>query len=185
MTSWQEALKTAESTGGSFIRLGDGQSVTMCISGEPLYRRVHWVDKRPWLCAGNDCALCADGEKVQKKYAMHAYDVNAEEWKVLELGPRGFQEVAENWEDFPKHQINLKRTGAGMNDTRYRARLGEKISDELKKKMAAAKKLDLKTLLLDSIDTADKKDGNGKQAGRARKSGPAYDEEQPPDSTPF
>jgi hypothetical protein len=157
----QEENKAQMGGGGLFVRLKDGESITGAIDGEPLLRRIHWVDKTPRRCAGVDCLECQRGDRARRSWAFAFFDTEANAWRIVELSPTAFDEVAELSDDLETHAITIKRSGSGMQDTRYRARLAGRITADLRQRMDDEERPDLEVLLVDNVEECSTRKRNG------------------------
>lgn len=101
---------TPPEIGGLYIKLSDGQSVTLRIAGEPV------VYEETFERQGED-------PRVSTRYAWKALDVERQEPVILQGGIRMFKDIATlatnpNWGDPTKYDITIKRTGVELS-TKY------------------------------------------------------------------
>lgn len=136
--------------GKHFITLKDGEEVVGVCQGEPHVHYNHWdnANKRSTVCIGEDCKLCAGGDKKKFRFRLNMIVKGTAglEPKILEGGWKLYNALGEINVEYPleKTYIKVKRTGKTMNDTVYTVLPSKALlSDETKKMMETMELLPL------------------------------------------
>lgn len=176
--SWSTAKQSAERqmSGGLFVRLKDGDSITGVVDDDVVERRTHWIANSVYRCRGKGCAECS-AEKPRVSFAFLMFDVDAANWRIVELSRTAFLEVAELEDELPTHVVTIKRTGSAMHDTRYRARSKGEIDDGIRSRMSAAEKPDARRMLVDEVPLTEER---GASAKHTTVSGDAFSDDDLP-----
>lgn len=172
--SWDKARTLADkhaSQGGIFVRLaGDGDKIVGVFCGEPFAREVVWTGER---YETYDAANKAHADKRPSLRVMLNFYVPAENaMKVIEGGTTWFKDVLKIRDKYgvDKWLFEIERHGeAGNPKTTYSLLPEEKVTDELKAKIAACELHDLERLANSQGDAEDAKPAT---ASAGRKDGP-------------
>jgi hypothetical protein len=172
--SWDKARTLADkhaSQGGIFVRLaGDGDKIVGVFCGEPFAREVVWTGER---YETYDAANKAHADKRPSLRVMLNFYVPAENaMKVIEGGTTWFKDVLKIRDKYgvDKWLFEIERHGeAGNPKTTYSLLPEEKVTDELKAKIAACELHDLERLANSQGDAEDAKPAT---ATASRKDGP-------------
>ena len=171
--SWDKARTLADkhaSQGGIFVRLvNDGDKIVGAFCGEPFAREVVWTGER---YETYDTANTAHADKRPSLRVMLNFFVFAENaMKVIEGGTTWFKDVLKIRDKYglDKWLFEIERHGeAGSPKTTYSLLPEEKLTDELRAKMAATQAHDLERLTNSQGDADDAKPA----ATAGRKDGP-------------
>lgn len=172
--SWDKARTLADkhaSQGGIFVRLaGDGDKIVGVFCGEPFAREVVWTGER---YETYDAANKAHADKRPSLRVMLNFYVPAENaMKVIEGGTTWFKDVLKIRDKYgvDKWLFEIERHGeAGNPKTTYSLLPEEKVTDELKAKIAACELHDLERLANSQGDAEDAKPAT---TTASRKDGP-------------
>lgn len=138
-----------------FISLKDGEEIVGVFLGEPHVHYNHWDNtaKRSMMCAGDDCKLCASGDKKKFRFRLNmaVKGANGPEAKIVEGGWKLYSALSELNNEFPLDQnySRIKRSGKTMNDTVYT------VLPVVKEKLSEATMAQLKNLNLLPLDPSD------------------------------
>ena len=123
MPSYKDYESFGSST-GDFYRLESGDNKIRILSEFEVISKHFMPDKTVSLCRGdkNGCTLCRQGNKPSTKFLMWILDRKDMQIKVAELGYSIIKQLGElaksadwHFDDIPNYDINVKRTGEGMN----------------------------------------------------------------------
>ena len=156
--AWDTAKTLADkhaNQGGIFVRLAnDGDKVVGAFHGEPFAREVVWTGERYETF---DPANAAHSDKRPSLRVMLNFFVHAESaMKVIEGGTTWFKDVLKVRDKYglDKWLFEIERHGeAGNPKTTYSILPEERLTDELRSKIAAAEPNDLARLA--SADAAE------------------------------
>lgn len=111
--------------GGSFVKLGDKESIVGIFKGDPYEFKQHYdnATKKGTLCPGTDCPKCAEGSKPAFRFRLNLITYDGAEYKpwILEQGWNFYQDLKalhEGDHDLEKTLVKITRNGTG-NGTRY------------------------------------------------------------------
>lgn len=112
--------------GGEYVKLSAGTVVTVHIlSRTPQKNFIHWENRKRVICAGNDCALCATGDKPKQRWTADVWDRKDQAVKKLEFGAmiagqiKSIAEMlSESQQTIHDIDIRIKTTGANL-ETEY------------------------------------------------------------------
>ena len=151
--AWQKAQNMAKkyaSSGGIFVRLANnGDKVVGVFCGEPHATEVHWTGEKYEECIGVGCSLCSGDRFISKsslRVKLNFYVPAEGKMKIIEGGTTWFKNVAKVRDKYglDKWTFEIERHGeSGDSKTTYSILPEEKIDDELRAKIAAAKSYDL------------------------------------------
>lgn len=142
--SWSEVMN-ANNGGGEaveFVKTPVGTTKMRLLNVEPKATWKHWIQSANGgkgmsiVCAGKDnCPICkanaeAEAQGLKKKYNVtRAFSMNAlieingeKKIQILEKSASFFASLftlKEQMGDLINYEINVSRTGSGMNDTKY------------------------------------------------------------------
>lgn len=141
-------IKLPEGEGGLYLRLQDGDTVRIRVTGEP---RIH-IDN-----FGNT------------RFASVVYNYTAEKAQVYSYGKsilRQFQELEadEDWGDLTKYDVKVSRKGSGQMDTEYSVNPSPNKEPLTSAQKDAIAEVDLKTVIPTSIALDDFAEGKQPQA---------------------
>lgn len=107
--------------GRTFIKLKSGEPISGVFRGEVHEFKIHWIDKRSFLCHGFDkCDLCkvhSEDQEKKSKFRFQANFIIKEEnglvAKVFESGPQVYGILRELNKEYPveKHKVKITKTG--------------------------------------------------------------------------
>jgi hypothetical protein len=170
--SWDKARTLADkhaSQGGIFVRLAnDGDKVVGAFCGEPFAREVVWTGDR---YETYDAAVHTD-KRPSLRVSLNFYVPAENAMKVIEGGTVWFKDVLKIRDKYgvDKWLFEIERHGeAGNPKTTYSLLPEEKVTDELKAKIAACELHDLERLANSHGDAEDAKPAT---ATASRKDGP-------------
>lgn len=136
--SWNEigGASASETKKVSFLTFPEGVTHIRALDSEPFSRWVHWIPsaKRSVTCLGKGCPICeliatakAKGEKApfnsSKKHSINVLNRTSGQVEIVEQGNNFWEDVRICFEDngdITKYDMKVRRTGKGMNDTKYR-----------------------------------------------------------------
>ncbi|MDY0059818.1 MAG: hypothetical protein RBU45_08420 [Myxococcota bacterium] len=173
--TWDKAKSLADkhaNQGGIFVRLAnDGDKVVGAFCGEPFAREVVWTGER---YETYDAANDAHSDKRPSLRVMLNFFVPAENaMKVIEGGTTWFKDVLKVRDKYglEKWIFEIERHGeAGNPKTTYSILPEEKLTDELRAKLAAVEPHDLERLA--SGEPGDGAPSQPSQPARAAATGP-------------
>lgn len=116
-----------ETSGGSFVKIGAGESVIGVFRGEPHDFRQHWVGDRSEIClggsSGDGCVHCANGIRPTFRFRINfmVKEGNAYIAKIFEQGRRVYDQLKGLHADYDLEQtvVKISRQGSGKDDTVY------------------------------------------------------------------
>jgi hypothetical protein len=151
--AWDVAKGLAEKhaqAGGIFVRLANnGDKVTGVFCGEPYAREVVWTGERYEAYDAKNPAHQGEGKRASLRVAINFFAIAEGAMKVIEGGSQWFKDVLKVRDKYglDKWSFEIERHGeAGDPKTKYTILPEEKISDELRKKIAGASLHDLPNL---------------------------------------
>jgi hypothetical protein len=151
--SWDDADKRA-SSGGKWLRLGDGDSVQVILTSNPLSRAEHGFGKASQLCPLERCSICASGEAPKGKVSFVAFDLEAGTLRVLDLSGAAYKPIKQLGRDAAKANVlRLSRVGSGFA-TQYAARVVRPITDADRAAIEACQQIDLHAVVLGDTKVA-------------------------------
>jgi len=107
----------------NYIKFKDGSSVKGIFRGAPQVMRKHWIDKKPTLCDGPNCDLCASGDKPRFSFRLNMVVKEGSEYvaKIFEQGWTVYNQMRDLNVEFPleKTIVSVTRRGSGISDTSY------------------------------------------------------------------
>lgn len=127
--SWGEKVKTGGG-GNDFIRLSkDGSFEFRILGPEAFAFASHWAkdasgNGKTVRCAGKDCILCKEGNKIKIVYAIEAYFIDEKRAGILQVPSQaygGLQTLANNpkFGDPRKYNIMITRDKARAPSAMY------------------------------------------------------------------
>ena len=116
-----------ENNGGSFVKIGAGESVVGVFRGEPHDYRQHWLGERSEIClggsSGDGCAHCANGIRATFRFRINFMVKEGSTYvaKIFEQGRRVYDQLRGLHEDYDLEQtvVKITRHGSGAKDTTY------------------------------------------------------------------
>lgn len=112
-------------SGGTFLKLKDGEKIQGVFMGDPHPFRQHWVGGRSYVCVGKaECEHCKAGDKSKFRFRINFLTKVDGVWtaKVYENGYGMYLDLKEMHEDsyeLPTTLVSLSRAGEGT-ETKYR-----------------------------------------------------------------
>lgn len=128
-SGWEAALKSASapSSGGyvNDFRFSEDSQLIKFLDSEPIaVYSQHWIErpgKRSWVCLGEDCPLCAVGDKPGRKVSFSIVNLSAPDGAVVEIltvSPKTMQVLNRYHQDrstgpLDRLYYSLSKTGSG------------------------------------------------------------------------
>lgn len=122
--SWDE-IKDVEDSENLFFKFAEGDSRIRPL-GDPRKYDIHWIGGERYVCSGEDCSHCANGDKPQTRYVIWIIDRKTDSIKILESGITIFAGMKAVGEEFgvnpggskEGYDFKVTRKGTGL-DTKY------------------------------------------------------------------
>lgn len=164
---WKQAEEAAEKAkGGKFIRLeNDGDKVTVALpfcgpnpDDEPVVRDVIWDDKEekqvPFSAEHKQA-----GKEPMSRFLFNAYDAEADELRILEIGVSTFKELLAARDKYGMDKFyEIRRFGAARSKkTKYKILFDSDISEAQKARITELSKEKHDLSLDHDSDTKQKK----------------------------
>lgn len=127
--SWGEKVRSGNG-GNDFLRLSkDGSFEYRILGADAFAFATHWAKDndggtKTVRCAGKDCVLCKEGNKIKVRYSIEAYSLDEKRPGILELTGQayaGLQGIANNpkFGDPRKYNIMITRDKARAPSAMY------------------------------------------------------------------
>jgi len=109
MSRWNRYKEQTPSSGGKYVKLQDGDSITFALTNTEPGQRVQW-----WL-DGKPVSESTEGAQPDMKIMICIYDVKLRAMRLLSLTPNTFvrlcEKISEFGEDFTFRVKRLKKHG--------------------------------------------------------------------------
>lgn len=107
-----------------FTKFESGKDTRVHLLGDEPEKRVnHFVNKKPQMCGGKGCELCAAGEKARVSFLMPVFNLTVKKEQTLEQGIMVFKQIKKIREvysgDLSAVDLVISREGSGPTDTKY------------------------------------------------------------------
>lgn len=129
MSKWDDiAEELKKNSGGTFLKLADGEKVVGAFVGDPELSKVVWNDGKK----ENFDPKVHVGKKPQFRIALNFFDMESKTMKLFECAPTTFESIntvrCKYGQD--KWCFELSRKGTGAKDTRYPVMPERQLTDE-------------------------------------------------------